>query len=219
MRFIGGDPSKFVTIYNPLYCSAVIDRASSPTDHPWLMRRDAQVIVAVGRLTPQKGFDTLLRAFVLVRQRLDARLIVLGEGPDRAALTNLASLLGVREYVDFAGFMENPYVYMRRASVVAMSSRYEGFGNVLVEAMAVGTPVVSTNCPHGPREILADGKYGALVPVDDPGALAEAILSTIARPQARTELIERARMFSIENAVGLYEEVMGLATPLGESRS
>jgi glycosyltransferase involved in cell wall biosynthesis len=219
MRLIGGDPSKFVTIYNPLFSSDVTERAKSPTDHHWFVLGNTPVILAVGRLISQKGFDNLLRAFALVRLRLDAHLIVLGEGPDRAALTNLASSLEVRESVDFAGFVSNPYAYMRCASVVVMSSRYEGFGNVLVEAMAVGTPVVSTNCPHGPREILADGKYGALVPIDDPEALAEAILNTIAVPPPRSELIQRARMFSVDNAVRLYEEVMGLVAPLGQSQS
>jgi glycosyltransferase involved in cell wall biosynthesis len=210
LRLIGGRASKFVAIYNPLFSDKLARCAEAPTGHPWLERKDAPVVVAAGRLTPQKGFDTLLRAIALVRRRLSVRLLVLGEGPERSSLAALSNELGIAAAVAFPGFVANPYAYMRRSDVLAMSSRWEGFGNVLVEAMASGTQVVSTDCPYGPREILAGGKYGALVPVDDPVALADAIVYKIHHPLPVSLLASRASEFSIDRALDLYEGVLGL---------
>lgn len=137
------------------------------------------VIVACGRLVTQKGFDVLLDAFALVRRRLPARLWLVGDGDLRAHLERHAVRIGVREAVWFAGFQTNPYAFMRAADVFALSSRWEGFGNVIVEAMAVGTPVVAADCPHGPGEIIQHGINGLLVPPEDAEALAAAIGSVL----------------------------------------
>lgn len=165
--------------YNPVVSPEIFQLAKEPVDHPWLQAGEPPVILGVGRLHPQKDFPTLLRAFAQVRQARPARLLILGDGPEREALTELVASMGLTEDVSMPGFVQNPYAYMAKATVFVMSSIYEGLGNVLVEALAVGTPVVSTNCESGPAEILADGKYGLLTPVGDDEAIAAAILETL----------------------------------------
>jgi glycosyltransferase involved in cell wall biosynthesis len=153
-----------------------------PLDHPWFSPDAPPVILAVGRLTAVKDYPTLLRAFALLRQWRAARLFILGEGELRRELGALAETLGIAADVQFAGFDPNPYRYMKRSAVLALSSAWEGFGNVLVEALACGTQVVATDCPSGPAEILAGGKFGRLVPVGDAAALAQAIESALLAP-------------------------------------
>jgi glycosyltransferase involved in cell wall biosynthesis len=210
LRFIGGNASQVVAIYNPLFSDELVRSAKVPANHPWLEHKQVPVIVAAGRLTLQKGFDTLLQAFALLRKRLAARLVILGEGPEHASLTALGGLLGIADSIDLVGFVANPYAYMSRADVFAMSSRWEGFGNVLVEALASGTQIVSTDCQYGPREVLDRGKYGTLVPIDNPAALANAIMDRLQHPLPAAQLVSRAREFSIERALDLYEDVLGL---------
>ncbi|CAN5163663.1 glycosyltransferase [soil metagenome] len=153
--------------------------ARQPVDHPWLSTGDGPVIVAVGRLSPQKNFRLLLDAFALVRRRLRARLVILGEGDEREALTRHARSLGVEDDVDLHGFDQNPYRYMARADVFALSSDWEGLPGVLIEALACGASVVATDCPSGPREILEGGRYGRLVPPGRPDRLASALEEAI----------------------------------------
>jgi glycosyltransferase involved in cell wall biosynthesis len=146
----------------------------------------------------------LLRAFRQVLERVDARLIILGEGPLRGELEALAFDLGIGEKVHFSGFRVNPMPLFRRAAAVVVSSSYEGFGNVLVEAMACGTPVISTDCPVGPREILEDGRLGMLVPVGDDAALAAAMLVALKQPADPQQLREAARRFHARRISLLY---------------
>jgi hypothetical protein len=162
------------------------------------------VALLARRLAPQKGFATLIRAFAEVRRRRPARLVILGDGPLRPELEALAGELGVGGDVALPGFVANPYAYMARASVFALSSAWEGFGNVLVEALACGTPVVAADCPSGPGEILDGGRFGRLVPVGDPEALARAILGTLDRPPDPEVARGRARDFSVEGIAGEY---------------
>jgi glycosyltransferase involved in cell wall biosynthesis len=178
--------------------------------HPWLTAGGPPVVLGVGRLTAQKDFATLIGAFALVRKRRSARLLIIGEGEERARLLGLVSLLGLRDSVDLPGFEPNPLPSMRAAHLLVMSSTWEGFGNVLVEALYCGTPVVSTDCPHGPREILADGDYGRLVPVRDREALAVAILDTLDEAPDRQKLQRRAADFSVERSGDRYRETLGL---------
>jgi glycosyltransferase involved in cell wall biosynthesis len=186
-------------------------RAREPIDHPWLAPGSAPVVLAVGRLTPTKDFPTLLRAFAQVRQALPARLIILGEGknPEESAarqieLMEMAAELGIAADVALPGFVINPLAYMARASVFVLSSVWEGFGNVIAEALACGCPVVSTDCPDGPGEILERGRYGRLVPVGDHGAMAAAILETLRGPPEPHILHGRAALFSVDRAVERY---------------
>jgi glycosyltransferase involved in cell wall biosynthesis len=133
------------------------------------------LVLAVGRLTYQKDFSTLLRAFATVREKMDARLVILGDGPDRRNLESLATKLDIENHVDFPGYVDNPYPYLKRADLFVLSSRYEGLPNVLIEAQICGAPIVSTDCPTGPDEILMKGRAGVLVPVGDAASMAVAM--------------------------------------------
>jgi len=161
-------------IYNAGIDASVTTRAKATWDHPFLSA-NVPLLVACGRLTEQKDYPTLLRAVADLRRRREVRLVVLGDGPLEARLEALTRELGLASVVDFAGYTSNPYPCMARASVFVLSSRSEGFGNVLAEALALGVPIVSTDCPYGPREILENGRYGLLVPPGDPAALAVSI--------------------------------------------
>jgi glycosyltransferase involved in cell wall biosynthesis len=176
----GVSPPRLRVIPNPVDLQAAVALGAEPPAHPWLVTPgDPPVIVAAGRLVRQKGFDTLLQAFRRVRDRRDARLIILGAGPLAGELNALRDALALSASVDFPGFDPNPYRYFSRAACLVVSSRYEGFGNVIVEAMACGTPVVATRCPSGPEEIITDGTNGLLVPVDDVPALAAGIVRVL----------------------------------------
>lgn len=205
-------------IYNPVVTPELQAQANLPPDHPWLGAGERlPVILGAGRLEPQKDFPNLIRAFAMVRQELPCRLIVLGEGALRGELQALADSLGVGADLSMPGFHSNPYQFMQAASLFVMSSRWEGFGNALAEALAVGTPVVSTDCPNGPSEILEQGKYGPLVPVGDSRALAQAMLETLRRPHPAEFLRAGGARFSVENSAREYLAAMGLAEhPAGD---
>ena len=174
-------------IYNPTFDDSILEQAKEPVDHPWFKDDQPPVILGVGRLTRQKDFPTLLRAFARVRRELPARLVILGEGEDRPKLEKLAGELGVTKAVDMPGFVDNPYKYMARADLFVLSSRYEGMPNVLVEALAVGTPAVATDCPSGPREILPKE---ALVPVGDDKEMARKIKNLLENKQVAGRLLK-----------------------------
>jgi glycosyltransferase involved in cell wall biosynthesis len=200
--------SEIRVIYNPVVTPELVARAEEPLVHPWLVPGAAPVVLGAGRLSPQKDFATLLRAFAQVRAARPVRLIILGEGELRGQLEAQAAALGVSEDIQFPGFVDNPYAYMRRAGVFVLSSAWEGFGIVLVEAMACGAPVVSTDCPVGPAEILDGGRYGPLVPVGDGGALAQSILSMLDRPMDPERLRARAGDFALDKIGRQYLEVL-----------
>jgi len=199
---------KVKVIYNPVVTPELFAKAEEPLDHPWFRPGEPPVIVGVGRLTAAKDFPTLLRAFALVRQDRPARLVILGEGEDRPELETLVRELGVERDVALPGFVDNPYKYMKRAAVFVLSSQWEGFGMVLVEAMALGTPVVSTDCPSGPAEILEGGKWGRLVPVGKPGQLAGAIMAVL--KGERCDPSPRVSSFSIEAITDEYIQLLGV---------
>ena len=199
---------KITTIYNPVVRPELAEQAAAPVSHSWFKSECAPVILSAGRLTAVKDHATLLRAFAEVRRSRPARLVVLGVGQERENLLELAESLNVSQYVDLPGFDVNPFAYMSRSKVFVLSSRYEGFPNVLVQAMACGIPVVSTDCRSGPREILEDGKWGHLVPVGDWRAMAEAILGTLDHPIQSDRLVLRASAFSAEASVDRYLEIL-----------
>ena len=167
-------------IYNPsINATEVQEKAKAPLDHPWFRPDQPPVLVAVGRLEQQKDYPMMLKAFSKVRASQPARLIILGEGRDRASLEAMISEYGLDQDVSLPGFVSNPYAYLSRASLFLLSSRWEGLPTVLIEALCCGTKVVSTDCPSGPKEILKEGKYGPLTPVGDSEAFASAINSSL----------------------------------------
>ena len=195
-------------IHNPVGTD-VADLGSAQIEHPWLQTPVGQpVILSAGRLVAQKDFAMLVRAFALLREDIDVRLVILGKGPLRAELLELAESLGVRQHVDLPGFVRNPYAWITRADVFAMSSAWEGSPNVLVEALACGTPVVSTDCPSGPAEILDGGKIGPLVPVGDSVAMARALARVLRAPPEKATLRARAHDFSLEATANAYGKVL-----------
>jgi len=197
-------PGSVETIYNPVVNQGLLDKSREPLDHPWFTAGAPPVILGVGRLTEQKDFATLIRAFARVREKREARLVLLGEGRLREELEELARHLGIHEDVGMPGFVDNPFRYMARSAALALSSEYEGLPGVLIQAMACGCPVVSTNCPGGSEEVLDSGRFGQLVNVGDADALASALASTLSTPLDRDVLIRRAEEFSVEQAVDNY---------------
>ncbi len=208
-----GVPREAVKIvYNPVVTAELYAKMKNPVSHPWLSDgREMPVLLSVGRLEPQKDFATLLRAHQSVNRRSRCRLIILGEGNQREPLLKLARELGLEELVQFPGYVGNPLPYMRQADLFVMSSAWEGLGNVLIEALACGTPVVSTDCPNGPREILQDQRYGPLVPVGDAEALSRAILATLAAPLPGDVLRQAVTRFTVEECADNYLKALGFA--------
>ena len=172
-------------VYNPVITKSILSQAQQTPDHPWFAPGQPPVILGVGRLTRQKDFPTLVRAFAQVRQRHAARLMILGEGEDRPVLEALVQELGLQEHIALPGFRGAAMAYMARSALFVLSSAWEGLPTVLIEALAAGTKVVSTDCPSGPREILQNGRLGTLVPVGDVTALATAMIDVLERPGDR----------------------------------
>ena len=195
-------------IHNPIITPELEDKASEWIDDACIKPGELPVILSVGRLDPQKDFSLLLKAFAIVRQSLPARLLILGEGPERAALEALVKQLGITEDVRLPGFVSNPYPYMAHASVFVLSSRWEGLPTVLAEALYCGCPIISTDCPSGPREILRDGTYGKLVPVGDVSCLADAILASLSGDQIHPP-VESWKPYQVDTIVDQYLELIG----------
>jgi glycosyltransferase involved in cell wall biosynthesis len=195
-------------IHNPVVVPECSIDETMQAPHPWFRLGEPPVVVSAGRLTNQKDYSTLVSAFARVVARRPARLIILGEGPERRMLERLITTLGIQESVLMPGFVANPFAYFRTARVFVLASRWEGFGLVLAEALACGCPVISTDCPSGPAEILEHGRYGVLVPVGDAVAMAQAIETTLDSEFDRVSLIRRTAMFSVETAARRYLEVV-----------
>ncbi len=204
---LGVSEKKITVIYNPIVTPEYKKKLQQNLEHPWFLSSQPPIILGVGRLNQQKDFSTLIKAFAKARQSIPSRLMILGEGEQRDELELLAKKLGVMEDVALPGFVDNPYIYMREAKLLVLSSAWEGFGNVLVEAMGAETPVISTNCPYGPAEILADGKYGELVAVGDIDKMAEAIVNTLGDIPNKQAIKSRACEFSLEIAIEKYLNV------------
>ncbi len=205
---IGLPRTRITTIYNPVFRPDILTLAQAPLEHNWFTPGAPPVILSIGKLKPQKDFGCLIRAFARVRAVRPARLLILGEGVQRDALLSLASQLGIAHHIALPGFVANPFAYLGRAALFVLSSAWEGLSNVIIEALACGCPVVSTDCPSGPAELLQQGVYGSLVPVGDDMALAQAILATLDNPPPPDHLLGRARQFSIERAAEHYLQIL-----------
>lgn len=202
-------PEQVVVIHNPVVDAQLLQQAAAPPSHPWLAAPEMPVVLAAGRLTEQKDYPTLLRAFARLRQARHVRLLILGDGDLKATLLAQAQALGVAEDVSMPGFEPNPFAAMRAAQLFVLSSRYEGLPGVLIQAMACGARVVSTDCPSGPREVLQDGRWGHLTPVGDAEALAAAMTAALDDAQP-PDVRLRAEDFSVTRAVTRYAEVLGV---------
>lgn len=198
---------RFSIIYNPVITDAIHTAATASVEHPWFQPGEPPVILAVGRLDKQKDFPMLVRAFRLVREHCRSRLMILGEGPDRNRIQRAVSDVGLTADVALPGFEHNPYRFMSRAAAFAFSSQWEGFGMVLVEALALGVPVVSTDCTYGPAEILCDGKFGTLVPVGDHEAMARALLKALVYPEQQ-DSSAHVQQFTVRNVASNYMAII-----------
>jgi glycosyltransferase involved in cell wall biosynthesis len=216
--------SRVGVLYNGIDLGESERLAREAIEHPWLADREAPVLVAAGRLVEQKGYPDLLQAFSSVVRSHSARLLILGEGPLRAPLEKRVRELGLEGSVEFLGFRPNPYPWMAAASVFVQASLFEGFGVAILEALACGAPVVATDCPSGPSEILQGGECGILTPPGNPEALAAAIERLLSDETLRQELRERgrqrAKVFSIDrSADSLMAVLVGLGARLAPGRS
>lgn len=199
--------------HNPVVTREMFELARAPLDHPWLEAGAPPLILGIGRLGRVKNFDLLVRAFARVRREDPCRLMILGEGRERAALDRLAGRLGVSDDFALPGYVHNPFAYLSRARLFALTSVAEGSPNALTEALALGVPVVSTDCRTGPREILQDGRYGTLVPVGDEEALAHAVRATLRHPQDPDYLRQAALPYTVEGSAREYAAILGLGEP------
>ncbi len=208
----GISKEKIRTAHNPVDLNTIHERAKESLNHPWY-KNGEDIIIAVGRLGKEKGFDYLIKAIsFLSKNGIDFKLIIIGEGNERKSLQSLAGELNLENRIDFAGFQENPYKYLSRSKIFVLSSIYEGFPNVLLEALSLGVPSIATRCPTGPEEIITDGVDGILVPPANEKALAEAIKRVLLDEALRKRLSEsgrkRAEEFRVEKIVKQFEDVI-----------
>lgn len=204
----GFPATRLRVIANPVIFSRLSVLAAEHVELPWLMSDQIPVILGAGRLTRQKDFPTLVKAFARVRAMRPCRLIILGEGKDRKKLEHLIDELGIASDVWLSGFVDNPYAYIARASLFVLSSAWEGSPNVLTEALALGIPVVATRCPSGPAEILENGRYGRLVEVGDADGMADAMLATLVHPPKKSFLKQAVRSYTVEMSSRCYLETL-----------
>ena len=205
---------KVTTIYNGFDANRILSLAKSPVEHDWfrsagsrLPRDNSKMILAVGRLCSQKNFELLIYAFSTVLEQIDARLLILGEGERRRKLEYIVEEMNITHAVSMPGWVDNPYSYMAKADLLVSSSDNEGMPMVLGEALICGCPIVSTDCPSGPREYLENGRWGHLTPINDKDALAAAMLETLSNGIDRDALKSRGTDFDINNIVDEYEKL------------
>lgn len=199
---------KLSVVYSPIISEALLNRALEPLNHEWFQEGQPPVILSVGRLTAQKDQQTLIRAFALVRKNVAARLLILGEGENRAELETLVLELGLAPNVSLLGFHANPFAFMARARLFVLPSAWEGLPGTLIQAMACGCPVVSTDCPSGPREILLGGRLGRLVPVGDPTNMARAILESLSNGRKAPCSPEDLLPYTVEYSTRQYLRIL-----------
>ena len=191
-------------LHNPVVSPALHREAAKPVEHPWFAADAPPVILGAGRLEARKGFADLIEAFAKAAEARPLRLMIFGEGKERAGLERLIARLGIGDKVALPGWTEDLFAHMAKASLFVLPSTYEGLPGVLIQALACGCPVVSTDCPTGPREILEGGRFGPLVPMHDVDALAKAMLETLEAPLPRVVLQARGEDFSEDKAVTRY---------------
>lgn len=198
---------KLKVIYNPILDNSLIKQKNEKVTHKWLVYRENKVVISVGRLVKAKDYLTLIQSFKVVKEKLsNVKLLILGEGPEREKIQAEINKYNLNSDVEIVGFVQNPYSYMSNADLFVLSSKWEGFGNVIVEALATGIPVVSTNCPSGPSEILNDGEFGSLVPVGNVEIMSKEIISSLSNNNEKKiyNRENRAKDFSVEVSKDKY---------------
>jgi len=198
---------KLIGICNPVDIEEINKKAVEKVEHPWFKERDVPIIIAVGRIHHQKNYPTMLKAIQLILKVRKVHLVVLGDGSLREELISLCIQLGIKDFVDFIGFQKNPYKYIKKADLFVHTARYEGFANVFTEALACGQKIVTTDCDT-PREILEEGKYGKITPIEDYKSLASAILLSLSEKHNPDFLKRKAEEFSIEKISNKYLELL-----------
>ncbi len=208
--FAGLPLDRVSIISNPIDRDRLRALAHEPVDQPWFQRREVPIIVGLGELTHRKGFDTLIQAFTILRRGKPLKLFIMGRGKARAELEELVREMKLTEDVQFYGFVNNPFSYLGKANLFVQASRYEGFGMALLEALTLGVPVVATDCPSGPREILQNGRFGSLVPLGDSAAMAKQMGLTLDAPHDPSFLMQAAAPYSLKKVTDRYLQILGL---------
>ena len=201
------DKKKIKVIYNPVISDSLYTKAEESVDHPWFLNKKNKIIISVGRLSPQKSYSDLIKAVAKVLETQPVRLMILGEGELRPELEGMIADLKLSEHVLLPGFVDNPYKYLAKSDLFVLSSRWEGLPTVLIEALALGTPVVSTNCKNGPDEILMNGRFGTLVAVGDVDGLALGIQEALKHPRAMADCACCDR-FTYEKTIADYTDLI-----------
>ena len=207
-RFIDFPQDRIDVINNAAVTQRVFAEANERLSHPWFETNTIPIILGSGRLTEQKDFHTLIRAFAIVRASINAKLMILGEGEERSSLEDLIYQLNLKEDIELRGYVENPFSYMARASLFVLSSLWEGSPTVLIEALALGIPVVATDCPGGSKEILENGKYGTLVPVGNSERIAKAILEVLHKKTDKAMIKRRGMEYSAQRSAEQYLQLL-----------
>jgi len=197
---------KVSVLYNPVIADDTLKSIDQPVEHPWFTAKKT-VAIAVGRLVREKNYPLMLRAIAEARKHIDLHLIVLGEGELRASLEEEAQALGIADYVDFHGFVNHPLAYVGKSDMFLLTSSWEGLGNVLIEAMATGTPIISTDCESGPREVLENGKWGILVPPNNVDSFTKAIIQVAEQGGIVPDAHSWAR-FTVAEATAQYAKLI-----------
>lgn len=210
---LGVPAEKVRVIYNPVEAARLRGLADREVGHAWFRDRDCPLIVSVARLDESKDFDGLIAAVRLVNQQRPVRFVVIGDGPERRRIESLAAAHGVTDVLWLAGHQENPYQFLARADVFLHPSKVEGLPNAVLEALALGRPIVSSDCRSGPAEILMGGRYGRLVPVGDAKAMARAILDSLAAGPNRSADASALARFDADRIVDAYLDVVSEVSP------
>lgn len=199
---------KIRIIYNPVDISGIQKKSREKVLHKWFNEKNVPIIISVGRLVEQKDHTTLIKAFAKVRRKKLCKLLILGEGYYYTKLKKMVDNLNLSSDVEFLGFVSNPFKYIHNSDLFVLSSKWEGFGMVLIETLALGTPIVSTDCLGGPHEILNNGEYGKLVPVGNDDIMADKIIEMLNNPSDKKKLISRAMDFDISKIKTQYEQIL-----------